>query len=90
MSKTRLSITEYVEISNKALSLMVAELRDEDELVNPIDMIIVLSAMHRAIFANIEREEGIEKAREDTGFLINLMKTTMKEGAKDELEQEDL
>ena len=90
MGKTRFSSTEYVEISNKVLGLMVAELRDEDEMVNPIDMVIVLSAMHRAIFANIEREEGIEKAREDTGFLIDLMKTTMKEGAKDELEQEDL
>lgn len=90
MGKMRLSSNEYVEISNKALRLLVAELRDEDETVNPIEMIFVLSAMHRTIFANVELQDGIDKARVYTEAFIDLVKTTMEEGAKDELKQEDL
>jgi hypothetical protein len=85
-----LSNIEYVKISNKALSLMVEELRDEDETVNPIEMMFVLSAMHRTIFANVELQDGIDKAREYTEALMDLIEITMKEGAKDELKQEDL
>ena len=75
---------ELIEIANKITMQMVSELGDEDQTVNPGDMICVLGIIHRTVFANIEAKDGIEKARELTGFLIDLVETTLEDGAWDE------
>ena len=65
----------------------MSELGDEDQTVNPGDMIFVLGIIHRTVFANIEAKDGIEKARELTGFLVQLVESTLNEGAWDEENQ---
>ena len=39
------------------------------------------------MFANIEAKDGIEKAREVTGTLVDLVKVTLEKGAWDEENQ---
>ena len=84
MSKKTITKEELVKIANKLTVQMVSELGDEDQTVNPGDMICVLGIIHRTVFANIEAKGGIEKARELTGFLVQLVEATLNEGAWDE------
>ena len=84
MSKKTITKEELIEIANKITVQMVSELGDEDQTVNPGDMICVLGIIHRTVFANIEAKDGIEKARELTGFLVQLVEATLNEGAWDE------
>lgn len=84
MGKKRISSEELIEISNKITVQMVSELGDEDQTVNPGDMICVLGIIHRTVFANIEAKDGIDKARELTGFLVQLVESTLNEGAWNE------
>ena len=63
---------------------MVRELGYEEQTVNPAYMICVLGIIHRTLFANIEAKDGIEKARELTGFLVGLIEATLETGAWDE------
>lgn len=84
MSKETITKEELVEIANKITVQMVSELGDEDQTVNPGDMICVLGIIHRTVFANIEAKDGIEKAHELTGFLVSLVESTLNEGAWDE------
>lgn len=84
MSKKTITKEELIEISNKITVQMVRELGDEDQTVNPGDMICVLGIIHRTVFANIEAKDGIDKARELTGFLVQLVESTLNEGAWDE------
>lgn len=87
MGKKTITNEELIEIANKITVQMVSELGDEDQTVNPGDMICVLGIIHRTVFANIEAKDGIEKARELTGFLVQLVESTLNEGAWDEENQ---
>lgn len=87
MEKKNLTTGELIEVSNKITMEMVRELGDEEQTVNPHDMICVLGIIHRTLFANIEARDGIEKARELTGFLVQLVESTLNEGAWDEENQ---
>ena len=87
MGKKTITKEELIEIANKITVQMVSELGDEDQTVNPGDMICVLGIIHRTVFANIEAKDGIEKARELTGFLVQLVEYTLNEGAWDEENQ---
>lgn len=78
---------ELTKISNKVLTLLVSELGDEGQTIEPSDMICVLAAVHRTLFANIEKQRGIDKAREETEYLLKLVNFTMEEGAWDEENQ---
>lgn len=84
MSKKELTREEIVDISNKMSTVLAKELSDDEQAINPADFICVLGIMHRTLFANIEAKAGIEKAREKTGFLIELVEMTMESGAWDE------
>ena len=84
MSKRRISSEELKSISVKMVKALADELHDDDGTLNPADMVCVLAIMHRILFANVEAKDGIEKARELTGFLVDLVETTLKEGAWDE------
>lgn len=87
MGKKRLTTEILTEISNKVMTMLVSELGDDDQTVNPGELICVMGIMHRTLFANIERNAGIEKAREETAFLLKLVASTMENGAWDEEEQ---
>ena len=82
--KKNLTNEELIEVSNKITMEMMRELGDEVQTVNPADMICVLGIIHRTLFANIEAKDGIEKARELTGFLVGLIEATLETGAWDE------
>ena len=84
MSKRRISSEELKSISDKIAMNLASEIYDDDKTLNPADFICVLAIMHRTLFANIEAKDGIEKARELTGFLIDLVETTLEDGAWDE------
>lgn len=84
MSKRRISSEELKSISDKMAMNLASEIYDDDQTLNPADFICVLAIMHRTLFANIEAKDGIEKARELTGFLIDLVETTLEDGAWDE------
>ena len=84
MSKRRISSEELKSISDKMVMNLASEIYDDEQTLNPADFICVLAIMHRTLFANIEAKDGIEKARELTGFLVDLVETTLKEGAWDE------
>lgn len=84
MSKRRISSEELKSISDKIAMNLASEIYDDDQTLNPADFICVLAIMHRTLFANIEAKDGIEKARELTGFLIDLVETTLEDGAWDE------
>lgn len=84
MSKKELTREEIVDISNKMSTVLVKELSDDEKNMNPADFVCVLAIMHRTLFANIEKQAGKEKAREETGFLIELVEMTMESGAWDE------
>ena len=84
MSKRRISSEELKSISDKMAMNLASEIYDDDQTLNPDDFICVLAIMHRTLFANIEAKDGIEKARELTGFLIDLVETTLEDGAWDE------
>ena len=84
MSKRRISSEELGSISDKMAMNLASEIYDDDQTLNPADFICVLAIMHRTLFANIEEKDGIEKARELTGFLIDLVETTLEDGAWDE------
>lgn len=66
---------------------LASELYDDEQTLNPADFICVLGIMHRTLFANIEAKDGIEKARELTGFLVELVEMTLDQGAWDEENQ---
>ena len=66
---------------------LVSELSDDEKNMNPADFVCVLAIMHRTLFANIEAKDGIEKAREETGFLVQLVEMTLNDGAWDEENQ---
>ena len=87
MGKKIFTNEDLIEISNKITMEMVRELGDEEQTINPIDMICVLGIIHRTLFANIEAKDGIEKAREVTGTLVDLVKLTLEKGAWDEENQ---
>ena len=87
MKKKELTIMDLTDISNKALECIMKELKDADETVDVGVMLCVLGIMHRTMFANVEREKGIDGARESTSFFLNLISYTMKEGAWDEEKQ---
>lgn len=84
MSNRRISSEELKSISDKMVMNLASEIYDDEQTLNPADFICVLAIMHRTLFANIEKQSGIEKARELTGFLVDLVETTLKEGAWDE------
>ena len=84
MEKKTITKEELTEISNKVTKVLVEELSDDEKNMNPADFVCVLAIMHRTLFANIEAKYGIEKARELTGFLIDLVETTLEDGAWDE------
>ena len=84
MKKKEQTPMDLIDISNKALECIVKELKDADETVDVADMLFVLGIMHRTMFANVEREKGIDGARESTSFFLNLISSTMREGAWDE------
>lgn len=84
MSKRRISSEELKSISDKMVMNLASEIYDDEKTLNPADFICVLAIMHRTLFANIEAKDGIEKARELTGFLVQLVETTLNEGAWDE------
>lgn len=87
MSKRIITSEELNDISTKMVKALAAELCDDEQTLNPADFICVLAIMHRTLFANIEAKDGIEKARELTGFLVQLVETTLNEGAWDEENQ---
>ena len=84
MSKRRISSEELKSISDKMVLNLASEIYDDEQTLNPAEFICVLAIMHRTLFANIEAKDGIEKARELTGFLIDLVETTLEDGAWDE------
>ena len=84
MSKRRISSEELKSISDKMVMNLASEISDDDQTLNPADFICVLAIMHRTLFANIEAKDGIEKARELTGFLVELVEMTLEDGAWDE------
>lgn len=84
MSKRRISSEELKGISTKMVKDLASELCDDEQTLNPADFICVLAIMHRTLFANIEAKDGIGKARELTGFLVQLVESTLDEGAWDE------
>ena len=84
MGKKTITKEELTEISNKVTKVLVEELSDDEKNMNPADFVCVLAIMHRTLFANIEKQAGIEKAREETGYLIELVEMTMESGAWDE------
>lgn len=87
MRKERITKEELTEISNKLTKALVEELSDDENQINPADFVCVLAIMHRTLFANIEAKDGIEKARKDTGFLVELVEMTLDQGAWDEENQ---
>lgn len=84
MSKRRISSEELKSISDKMVMNLASEIYDDEQTLNPADFICVLAIMHRTLFANIEAKDGIEKARELTGFLVQLVEMTLNDGAWDE------
>lgn len=84
MEKKTITKEELTEISNKVTKVLVEELSDDEKNMNPADFVCVLAIMHRTLFANIEKQAGIEKAREETGFLVKLVGMTLDSGAWDE------
>ena len=84
MGKKRISSEELKSISDKMVMNLASEIYDDDQTLNPADFICVLAIMHRTLFANIEAKDGIEKARELTGFLVELVEMTLDSGAWDE------
>ena len=82
--KKTITNEELTEISNKVTKVLVEELSDDGQRVNPAEFVCVLAIMHRTMFAIIEAKDGIEKARELTGFLIDLVETTLEDGVWDE------
>ena len=84
MGKKTITKEDLIEISDKIAITLVYELSDDEKNMNPADFVCALAIMHRILFANIERQEGIDKAREETGFLVELVKMTLREGAWDE------
>lgn len=84
MGKKTITKEELTEISNKITMALVSELNDDEKNLNPADFVCVLAIMHRTLFANIEAKDGIEKARELTGFLVKLVEITLDSGAWDE------
>lgn len=84
MEKKTITKEELTEISNKVTKVLFEELSDDEQRVNPGDFVCVLAIMHRTLFANIEAKSGIEKAREQTGFLVKLVEMTLDSGAWDE------
>lgn len=84
MSKRRISSEELKSISDKMVKDLASEICDDEQTLNPADFICVMAIMHRILFANIEAKDGIEKARELTGYLVDLVKTTLNDGAWDE------
>lgn len=84
MSKRRISSEELKSISDKMVMNLASEIYDDEQTLNPADFICVLAIMHRTLFANIEAKDGTEKARELTGFLVQLVESTLNEGAWDE------
>lgn len=84
MDKKRITQEELTEISKKLTKALVEELSDDEQKINPADFVCVLAIMHRTLFANIEAKDGIEKARKDTGFLVELVEMTLDQGAWDE------
>ena len=87
MEKKTITKEELTEISNKVTKVLVEELSDDEKNMNPADFVCVLAIMHRTLFANIEKQAGIEKAREETGFLVELVEMTLYSGAWDEENQ---
>ena len=84
MSKRIISPEELKSISDKMAMNLASEIYDDDQTLNPADFICVLAIMHRTLFANIEAKDGIEKARKETGFLVELVEITLDSGAWDE------
>ena len=84
MSKRRISSEELKSISDKMVMILASEIYDDEQTQNPADFICLLAIMHRTLFANVEAKDGIEKARELTGFLVDLVEMTLEEGAWDE------
>ena len=84
MGKKRITNEQLKETSVKMVKALADELHDDDGTLNPADMVCVLAIMHRILFANVEEKYGIKKARELTGFLVDLVEMTLKEGARDE------
>lgn len=84
MGKKTITKEELTEMSNKITMTLVSELSDDEKNMNPADFVCVLAIMHRTLFANIEKQAGIEKAREETGFLVELVEMTLDSGAWDE------
>lgn len=87
MGKKTITKEELTEMSNKVTKVLVEELSDDEKNMNPADFVCVLAIMHRTLFANIEKQAGIEKAREETGFLVELVEMTLDSGAWDEENQ---
>ena len=85
MGKKDLNLKDLRCIADRVFKHMIDEMEDDDNTTNVADVICVLGIMHRMTFACVERDKGIEKARELTGFLADLVETTMEEGAWDDV-----
>ena len=78
---------ELIDVAHKVYKCIAEELKDEDDKCDPVEAVLALGIVHRMIFATVERNGGIEAAREATGGIIDLVECTMERGAWDEENQ---
>lgn len=84
MGAKELGIKDLRRIAHKVFKYMIDEMEDEEKTTNVADVICVIGILHRMTFACVERDNGIEKARELTGFMVDLVESTLEEGAWDD------
>lgn len=87
MEKKGKTQQELIKIAYKVYNLIADELKDENDMGDPVEATIVLAIAHRMVFATVERDDGIDKAREATSAIIDLVNCTMKDGAWDKENQ---
>lgn len=78
---------KLLDCANKVLDVMLKDFLDENGEASPIDLMCVVAIVYRQIFANVERKDGLEKAREVMGGMKELVEITLEEGAWDEVNQ---
>lgn len=81
------NMDKLLDCANKVLDVMLKDFLDENGEARPIDLMCVVALVYRQIFANVEREEGLEKTHEVMGGMKELVEMTLQEGAWDEVNQ---
>lgn len=81
------NMEKILSVANAAFEVILNGFIDENGDARPIDLMCVTAIIYRQIFANVEREVGLEKAREVMGNMKKLVEMTLEEGAWDEVEQ---